>query len=114
MGTGRSGIHLPPQWVHVPGVLPNHIVDAADGWAPDGRVVPVMVAHVLIHAQDEPVGAGDPLGPLGDRERGSTRSLPIALLDVPRPLCVIVKMFQDISQRPDVWHGRIECPDCSV
>ena len=28
------------------GVLPNQVVDSADGWATDGRVVPVMVVHV--------------------------------------------------------------------
>ena len=27
-------------------VLPNHVVDTADRWTPDGRVVPVMVIHV--------------------------------------------------------------------
>ena len=37
---------LPPLPRGVLGVLPNHVVDAADGWTADGRVVPMMVVHV--------------------------------------------------------------------
>jgi integrase len=35
-----------PELMHRLGVLPDHVVESADGWAPDGRVVPMMVVHV--------------------------------------------------------------------